>query len=239
MKLTFIGTSHGVPEAEHRCSCTMIETCGRIYFVDMGTQAIEDLRRRDIPPEDVKGIFVTHMHGDHVNGLLSFVDICNWYFTSADPKIFLPTAEGIEALKGWINALEKRPWRGIEINLAHEGVVYDDGFFKITAEQTKHTRASFAYFAEAEGKTALFTGDLRGVNEDYPKGAFGRTLDAEICESAHIDPRDYAAVFEKSDIKRVFINHCQPRKMPLVPELAKTCDKFPVRFATDGMEVKL
>lgn len=239
MKLTFIGTSHGVPEAEHRCSCTMIETGGRIYFVDMGTQAIEDLRRRDIPPEDVKGIFVTHMHGDHVNGLLSFVDICNWYFTSADPKIFLPTEEGIEALKGWINALEKRPWRGIELNTVHEGVIYDDGFIRITAEQTKHTRASFAYFVEAEGKTVLFTGDLRGVNEDYPKGAFGRTLDCVICESAHIDPRGYTEAFEKSEIKRVFVNHCQPRKMPLVPELARSCDKFPVRFATDGMEVRL
>lgn len=239
MRLTFIGTSHGVPEAEHRCSCTMIETGGRFYFVDMGTQAIEDIRRRDIPPEDVKGIFVTHMHGDHVNGLLSFVDICNWYFTSADPKIFLPTEEGIEALKGWINALEKRPWRGMELNTVHEGVIYDDGFIKITAEQTKHTRASFAYFAEAEGKTVLFTGDLRGVNEDYPKGAFGRTLDCVICESAHIDPRGYAEAFEKSDIKRVFVNHCQPRKMPLVPELAGLCDKFPVRFAADGMEVRI
>ncbi|MBR5747103.1 MAG: ribonuclease Z [Clostridia bacterium] len=239
MKLTFIGTSHGVPEAEHRCSCTMIEAGEMIYFIDMGTQAVEDLRRRDIPVESVKGIFVTHMHGDHVNGLLSFVDICNWYFTGADPKIYLPTEEGINAVKTWVNALEKRPWRGIELNLVREGVIYDDGFLKITAQQTRHTRASYAYFAEADGKTALFTGDLRGVDEDYPAGAFGRTLDAVICESAHIDPRGYAQVFAKSDIKRVFINHCQPRKVPLVPELAKLCDKFPVRLATDGMEVKL
>ena len=48
MRITFIGTSHGVPEPERRCSCTMIETQGRYYFIDMGTQAIEDVIKRGI-----------------------------------------------------------------------------------------------------------------------------------------------------------------------------------------------
>lgn len=240
MRVTFIGTSHGIPEPEHRCSCTMLETRGRIYFVDMGTQAIEDLRRRNIDVEAVKGIFITHMHGDHVNGLLSFVDLCNWYFTSADPHIFLPTEEGAAAVKCWIASLDKRPWRGIDLNVTREGTFYDDGFLKVTAVKTLHTRISYAYIIESEGKTLLFTGDLKGTDIDYPKEVFGNKVDMVVCESAHIDPLSYIPVFEKSDIKRVFINHCQPRKVPNALELAaRLSGKTEVRLANDGMEVNL
>ena len=70
MQITFLGASHGVPEANRRCSCTLIETNGRYYFIDMGVNAIDALRTRGIEVEDVKGIFITHMHGDHTNGLI-------------------------------------------------------------------------------------------------------------------------------------------------------------------------
>lgn len=96
MQITFLGASHGVPEANRRCSCTLIETNGRYYFIDMGVNAIDALRTRGIDVEDVKGIFITHMHGDHTNGLVSFVDLISWYFKTADPEICLPNLEGFE-----------------------------------------------------------------------------------------------------------------------------------------------
>ena len=52
----------------------------------MGVNAIDALRTRGIEVEDVKGIFITHVHGDHTNGLISFVDLISWYFKTADPK---------------------------------------------------------------------------------------------------------------------------------------------------------
>ena len=55
MQITFLGASHGVPEANRRCSCTLIETNGRYYFIDMGVNAIDALRTRGIEVEDVKG----------------------------------------------------------------------------------------------------------------------------------------------------------------------------------------
>ena len=61
MQITFLGASHGVPEANRRCSCTLIETNGRYYFIDMGVNAIDALRTRGIEVEDIKGIFITHI----------------------------------------------------------------------------------------------------------------------------------------------------------------------------------
>ena len=240
MKLTFIGTSHGVPEAEHRCSCNMLTVGENVYFVDMGTQAIEDLRRMDIAPERVKGVFITHMHGDHVNGLLSFADICNWFFTSADPKIYLPTPEGADAVRNWILALDKRDTCRIDLRVTHEGAIFDDGALRVTAVRTLHTRLSYAYIVEAEGKTLLFTSDLKAVDEDYPKEVFGKTLDAVICESAHIHPADYLPAFEKSNIMCVFLTHVQPRKETAAAEFVKTLSaRCFATLARDGDEYEI
>ncbi len=152
MKLTFIGTSHGVPEPERRCSSIMLETAGRYYFIDMGTQAIEDLRHRGIAIEDVKGIFITHCHGDHTNGLISFVDLINWYFKAADPTILLPEQTAIDAMCAWIAANGTATMRPLKLGLVREGITYDDGFCKIRAIRTQHCRTSYAYVVEAEGK---------------------------------------------------------------------------------------
>ena len=53
MKITFLGSSHGVPEPHRRCSSAMIEVGENVYFVDMGVMAICDLVDRGIPVERV------------------------------------------------------------------------------------------------------------------------------------------------------------------------------------------
>ena len=90
MRIIFFGSSHGVPEPNRRASSTLIEVGENRYFIDMGTQSIEQLITRRMPVESVKAIFLTHMHGDHSDGLISFLDLCSWYFKNADPAVYLP-----------------------------------------------------------------------------------------------------------------------------------------------------
>ena len=96
MRIVFFGSSHGVPEANRRCSSAMIEVGDRRYFIDMGTQSIEQLITRRMAPNSVKGIFFTHMHGDHTNGLVSFVDLCTWYFKDVRPGIYVPEIKAFD-----------------------------------------------------------------------------------------------------------------------------------------------
>ena len=106
MRLTFIGTSHGVPEPHRRCSSNLLEVNGAYYIIDMGTQTIEELRRLGIRIEDVRLVICTHPHGDHTNGLVSFVDLVNWYYKKASPLILLPDENMIAPLKAWNEATE-------------------------------------------------------------------------------------------------------------------------------------
>ena len=85
MRIIFFGSSHGVPEPNRRMSSILVEVGENRYFIDMGTQSIEQLITRRIPVESVKGIFITHMHGDHTDGLPAFLDLTGWYFKKPTP----------------------------------------------------------------------------------------------------------------------------------------------------------
>ncbi len=241
MRVDFIGTSHGVPEPTRRCSCTMLEVSGRYYFIDMGTQAIEDLHVRGVAVEDVKGIFITHCHGDHTNGLISFVDLINWYYKSADPVILLPEQDAIDAMCAWIrsNGTDIRP---LKLELVKEGLTFDDGFVKLHAIRTQHCRTSYAYLIEVEGKKLLFTGDLHNPKVDFPdvsKICGDEAIDLAVCESAHFPPKDMEQALAKINVKRVLHNHISPVWEKELCEMSKRKHSYRYGRAHDGLTIVL
>ena len=236
MKITFLGSSHGVPEPHRQCACAMIEISGRYYFIDMGVMAINDLVTRGIKIDDVKGIFITHMHGDHTNGLISFADLISWYFKTADPVIYLPKIEGAKVIEDWI-AVTGSTKRDLHYEEVTPGLMYDDGFIKITAFPTQHCYKSYAYLVEAEGKNVLFTGDLRKPEVDFPEIIKEKSMDLVICEAAHFPAVEYFPIFKDCDIKKVCVNHHAPWNIPHIQQLAKDMDPIPVVMANDGLEL--
>lgn len=239
MKITFLGTSHGVPEASRKCSCIMFEIAGNIYFVDMGTPVVEQLRKRGKSADAVKGVFITHMHGDHTDGLVQFVDLLTWYFKTPDPTIVLSHPEIEVALNLWLTGTQAGREKKINYQKVEEGVVYDDGVLKVTAIPTKHCPGSFAYLLEAEGKTVLCTGDLSRPSEDFPY--VDKKLDLMICESAHFPATDYLPVLDRIDVKKICVTHYSPRRMLSLYQFQQAMAEReqPIIIATDDLEIDL
>ncbi len=69
MELTFFGTSHGAPEVGHFCSGTLLETAGASYLIDCGAPVDALMINKGKRFEDLKAVFLTHMHEDHVGCL--------------------------------------------------------------------------------------------------------------------------------------------------------------------------
>jgi len=239
MKITFIGSSHGVPEPNRKCACTMITIQDRIYFVDMGCPGIDALTCRGLHVNDVKGIFITHMHGDHTNGLISYLDLISWYYKEANPTVILPNIQSVSAIETWIYATGSKP-RALNYQETKAGVIYNDGVLKVTAIPTQHCEKSYALLLEAQGKRVLFTGDLchKGPQVDFPDLS-DAPADLVICEAAHFPATAYEAVFPKYDIRRVIVHHYQPKYIPSILELAETPGMPPVSMAHDDLEVVL
>ncbi|MBO6052876.1 MAG: MBL fold metallo-hydrolase [Clostridia bacterium] len=240
MRLTFIGTSHGVPEPHRRCSSYLLEVNGAYYIIDMGTQTVEDLRRLGVSIDDVRLVICTHPHGDHTNGLISFVDLVNWYFKSAAPTVLVPDEAMIPPMKAWIEVTGSGSLReGIALGTVREGVTYEDENIQITAVRNQHCKNAFSFFVEAEGKRVLFTGDLRHPTVDFPAPAFDLACDLILCELAHFSADDCIPVFDKTKAKKILHTHISPRWHESLARQMAAKHPYAYGAVQDGMELIL
>lgn len=71
MDLQFLGTSAGVPTRARNVSATaVIESSGRgWYLVDCGEATQHQLLRTSLSLHELRGVFISHVHGDHCFGL--------------------------------------------------------------------------------------------------------------------------------------------------------------------------
>ena len=241
MRIVFFGASHGVPEPNRRCSCAMIEIGEVRYFIDMGTQANEQIITRGIPMDSVKTVFVTHMHGDHTDGLISFIDLCNWKFTETHPVFYLPadTDRVKAAIAEWL-ACNGSKMRDFEFHRVQEGELYDDGTLKVTAYRTLHIAESYCYLIEAEGKRVFFSGDMchKGPQNDFPTAIFDKPVDLAICEAAHFHATEYLPIFNgQTNLRKLCFNHYSDRHLASVLEMKELLPDIPVMRAFDGLEI--
>lgn len=243
MRVTFLGTSHGVPEPGRRCSCTMVEAGDKKYIFDMGIQLQEELQNLCISPDEITAVFFTHMHGDHLDGLVNFTDLNSWYFKTADPAVYLPNLNAVPVLSAWMEVTESHLREDLRFFEVQEGTFYDDGTLKVTAIRTQHSRISYAYLIEAEGKIIVLTGDMKGQTgpvEEYPFFLPDRQADLVICEAAHFNALMYEEAFRKNPPKKVFFNHYAKWNLGNIFDLSEKLKEIvPVIMAVDHMRTEV
>lgn len=216
----------------------MIEISGRYYFIDMGFCAIDDLVTRGIPVENVKAVFVTHHHGDHTDGLLPFIDLISWYYKNANPAVYLSTVEQGEIICSWIKSCGVKEVRTV-FNEVKPGLIFDDGYFKVTAFPTMHCDRSYSFMIEAEGKCILFTGDLAHPDKDFPQIIRQRRTDLVVCEGAHFLVDAYLPLFKQCDIQKVIVNHYNIKNISRILQMNTDLPNITVSMANDGTEISL
>jgi len=247
MKITFLGTSHGLPGANRFCSSTMLEIGEDVYLIDAGAPVADLLTRRGIACSRIRGVFLTHMHGDHSLGLIPLLDLCSWAYKDSSFDIFMPEEEGITAFRSAVVAADKTfPDDRLRMHKTNEGVFYSDDNITVTAVPTRHMKdglyPSYSLIVDtADGKRVVFTGDLhQGDAADFPIPAKEEPSDAIVCEMAHFG---YATVFPilgACPTKRAFINHIWFRydeNMAAIREAEETTSLgFPIHAVEDGEE---
>jgi len=73
LEITFLGTSAGKPTIQRNPSSLALRMDGQIWMFDCGEATTHQIMRTSLKPSNVTKIFITHLHGDHVLGLISFL----------------------------------------------------------------------------------------------------------------------------------------------------------------------
>ncbi len=212
MKLTFLGTSHGVPESHRYCSTLLLEVGDNAYLIDGGAPVADILIRKKYDFKKIKAIFISHSHSDHTYGMLQFISLCNWRYKDVNMEICLTEQIMADAIKNLILSSDKSfDEERLVSKIVTEGVFYNDGVLKVIAIKTKHMLPypSYCLVFEAEGKRIVYTGDLNGKYKaiDFPEIAQKEPSDLIISEAAHFDVEVILGKTIECPTKRIAIIH--------------------------------
>ena len=227
----------------------MIEIGGKYYLIDAGAPIVNRLIDSDRTIEDIRAIFITHCHADHMLGIIDVIRCVNnpKIFTAAEIQYYLPEESVCSAVKNYFSAFMGGVREEVNhLNIYGEGAIFDDGILQITAIPTAHVRAkgrpSFAFLVEGEGKRLFFTGDLsHGLREnDFPEIIFNEYFDLVVCESTHFDLNMVFPSLKTADIERLIFNHVSPSLIPTI-EAARDSGEYPypISIAYDGYTLEI
>ncbi len=73
LRLTMLGTGSGRPTLARNVSSVAVERDGRLVLLDCGEAAQLQILRAGLRTSRIDAILLTHLHGDHVNGLPGLV----------------------------------------------------------------------------------------------------------------------------------------------------------------------
>ena len=213
MKITFVGTSHGVPAADRQCSCFMIESGRGVYFVDGGAPMVPAILKSGKEMTDLRAVFTTHVHSDHTVGIIQLASLMNWYYGKASADIFMAEQSHIDSTKNWIftagdGELDENR---IRFKIPEAGVVYEDENVKVEYIPTSHIKNSYAVLVTEGDKRVLFGGDFSGnlKRNDVPE-IISEELDGFVCEMAHFAPEHLSPYLENCRVKKIFFTHVFP-----------------------------
>ena len=211
MEVRFLGTSHGRPDNGRHCSSTMIEMGDSIYLVDAGAPVTDCLFFLGKDITKIKGIFITHVHSDHLDGLLFLLNTIVGRRADAKFKVFLPNEELHKIIISYVETLSHTqfPIDKIEFTEPTEGEIFSDQNITVEYFMTKHIEKSYGLVIKGEGKALVFTGDMSGGlrGEDFPEYAINNHTDLVVCEMAHFEMSDLEKYIEKLDTEKLCINH--------------------------------
>lgn len=176
LHVAFCGTGSPLPSRDRAAACTAVIADGRVFVFDMGEGSGETLSLMGFPLDKIQGVWLTHLHSDHFEGLGPFT-LQRWAGSSADKPLAIFGPEGVTEITEGYNAVYridstyriahhgadvvKPSGFGMAGTAITPGPVYDAGGVRITAFSVDHDpiKPAFGYRVDWKGRSVTISGD--------------------------------------------------------------------------------
>ena len=190
IKVTFLGTGCPPPVMNRFGPSTLVEAGDQKLLFDAGRGALQRLTQLNVRWQDVQGVFLTHLHSDHVVG---FPDLwlTGWLIApgrnvplqvwgpSGTSKMMTHLKQAYEYDIGIRLSNDGGSPDGVQLLVKEisEGIVYNKGGVKVTAFEVDHApvKPAFGYRIDYAGRSVVLSGDTR-VSENLIRYAQGVDL---------------------------------------------------------------
>ncbi|MBD2128232.1 ribonuclease Z [Microcoleus sp. ZQ-A2] len=157
MQITFLGTSSGVPTRSRNVSSVALRLPQRaeVWLFDCGEGTQHQLLRSDLKSSQISRIFITHMHGDHIYGLMGLLASCGLAGSTERIDMYGPADldDYLRASKRYSQTNFSYP---VQLHAVQPGVIYEDEEFIVSCRMLKHRVPAFGYRVEEKDRPGRF-----------------------------------------------------------------------------------
>jgi ribonuclease Z len=165
VQVTFLGTSSGVPTRARNVSAVALRLPQRseLWLFDCGEGTQHQFLRSDLRLSQLRRVFVTHMHGDHVFGLPGL--LASLGLAGSSPGVDLYGPDPLEAyLQGVLRTSSTRIGYPLAVHRVREAaengtVLLEDDDILVRTTPLTHRVPAYAYRIEQKPRAGRFDVD--------------------------------------------------------------------------------
>lgn len=126
-----------------------------VWLFDCGEGTQHQLLRSELKSSQIRRIFVTHMHGDHIYGLMGLLASCGLAGSTERMDIYGPADldDYLRAGKRYSQTNFSYP---VQIHAVQPGIIYEDEEFIVSCRMLKHRVPAFGYRVEEKDRPGRF-----------------------------------------------------------------------------------
>jgi len=157
VQITFFGTSSGVPTRSRNVSSVALRLPQRaeVWLFDCGEGTQHQLLHSDLKISQITRIFITHLHGDHIFGLMGLLAT---YGLAGNPTKI--DVYGPPGLNDYLKACQRYSFTHfsypLRVHTVEPGIVYEDDEYIVKCGLLKHRITAFGYRVEEKDRPGRF-----------------------------------------------------------------------------------
>lgn len=226
MIVTFLGTGSGAPTTRRNVSGIGLRflQAGKWWLFDCGEGTQHQLLRSPMKISQLDKIFISHLHGDHLYGLIGLLASRSLRNGEAAPlELYGPP--GLDRyFRAVMDTSPVHLQYPLELKIVRDGVVYEDEEVIVTCRLAKHRVPSFAYAILEKDKPGAFQVERAkeaGVPFGPLYGALKRGEEVTLADGTILAGKDFVGEPQPGR-KIVFSGDTEP--CTAVRELAEGAD---------------
>lgn len=251
VELVILGSASGKPEIDRSHSSIALRRGRDVWLLDAGEGVTSSMLRHNVDPEQVRSIYITHLHPDHCVGipmLLQYIQMNGYQGTI---NIFMPSGAlqtfqkfldqmylvvGVINPRYYLKPLDEKHELAENISLTTHPTKHLQKWDTLGIEDLE-TRA-FSFRITAGEKSLFYSGDIDSVNDILPALMPNDTV---IIESAHIDPDVLLKELPAKGIQTLYLTHAATEMLPDLEKLQFRANKFglEITIVEDGLTITL
>ncbi len=155
LTVTFLGTSAAVPTSTRALPAVAIRREGEVILMDCGEGVQRGALQESIGLGGPMTILITHLHGDHVAGILGLLQTMSLAQRRKPLKMVGPPK-----LRKWLEITSEMLHIGltfpVEFIAARPGMLVRTPGFKVRAAKARHSIEAFSYVVQENGRPGVF-----------------------------------------------------------------------------------